>query len=41
MTKEPVEITTMRDAIKIFMRSLGVLEGKKHFAMIVPTPNAM
>lgn len=31
MTKEPEEITTMRTAIKILIRSLGVLEGKKTF----------
>ena len=31
MTKEPQTISTMRNAIKIFIRSLGVLEGKKAF----------
>ncbi len=31
MTKEPNDISTMRNSIKIFMRSLGVLEGKKTF----------
>ncbi|WP_028971912.1 MarR family winged helix-turn-helix transcriptional regulator [Sporomusa ovata] len=31
MTNEPKNISTMRNAIKIFMRSLGVLEGKKTF----------
>ena len=31
MINEPKEISTMRNAIKIFMRSLGVLEGKKTF----------
>lgn len=31
MSKEPKNISTMRNAIKIFMRSLGVLEGKKVF----------
>ncbi|WP_169717047.1 MarR family winged helix-turn-helix transcriptional regulator [Sporomusa acidovorans] len=31
MTKEPKNISTMRNAIKTFMRSLGVLEGKKTF----------
>lgn len=31
MTNEPNDISTMRNAIKIFMRSLGVLEGKKTF----------
>lgn len=31
MTKEPANVTIMRNAIKTFMRSLGVLEGKKTF----------
>ena len=31
MTKEPKEISTMRNAIKLLIRSLGVLEGKKTF----------
>lgn len=31
MTTEPANISTIRNAIKIFMRSLGVLEGKKTF----------
>ncbi|HML32019.1 MarR family winged helix-turn-helix transcriptional regulator [Sporomusa sphaeroides] len=31
MTKEPQNISRMRNAIKLFMRSLGVLEGKKTF----------
>ena len=31
MTKEPKEITIMRNTIKILIRSLGVLEGKKTF----------
>ena len=31
MTKEPKEIATMRNAIKILIRGLGVLEGKKTF----------
>jgi len=31
MTNEPKNISTMRNTIKTFMRSLGVLEGKKAF----------
>ena len=31
MTKEPKEISTMRNAKKLLIRSLGVLEGKKTF----------
>ncbi|WP_084573800.1 MarR family transcriptional regulator [Sporomusa malonica] len=31
MTKEPTNISIVRNTIKIFMRSLGVLEGKKTF----------
>jgi len=31
MKDEPKNISTMRNTIKIFMRSLGVLEGKKAF----------
>lgn len=31
MTKEPTNVSIVRNTIKVFMRSLGVLEGKKTF----------